>query len=194
MLKFSELYFGYDDNYLLENINISIEENKIGLVGKNGIGKTTLLNLISGRIPPKKGEIHILGNSYFTIYDFAKYSKLTIEEFLKLVKPLKSFNSDKIKYYTKLLYLDNYLSYSIGSLSKGTQKKLGILLTFLSNKQVLLMDEPFESIDKDTNNNIISELNKLDKQYIIVSHDIEYLKKSTDKIYEIHNKGIVEYD
>lgn len=86
------------------------------------------------------------------------------------------------------------MKYTIGSLSKGTQKKLGILLAFLSNKQILLIDEPFESIDKDTNNNIIEELNKIDKQYIIVSHDIECLKKSTDKIYEIYNKGIVEYD
>lgn len=194
MLEFNELCFGYDDNYLLENVSIKIEGNKIGLVGKNGVGKTTVLNLISGRIAPKKGEIHILGSSYFTIYDFNKYNKLTIEDFLMLVKPLKSFNNEKIDYYIELLNLKDYLGYAIGSLSKGTQKKIGILLTFLSNRQVLLIDEPFESIDKETNDNIIKELSKLDKQYIIVSHDIEYLKKSTEKIYEIRDKGLIEYD
>ena len=194
MWQFKNLYFGYEDNYLLEDVNIDIKENKIGIVGKNGIGKTTLLNIVGKKIAPQKGSVQVSGDSYFTIYDFSKYVKFTIRDFLKLVEPLESFDSSKSDYYIELLDIEEYLDLQIGNLSKGTQKKVGLLLTFLSKKEILLIDEPFESIDENTNNNIIEELRKIDKKYMIVSHDFRYLNMVCDKKYQIKDKGIKEYD
>lgn len=194
MWQFKNLYFGYDDNYLLEDVNINIEENKIGIVGKNGIGKTTLLNIVGEKIAPKKGSIKIEGDSYFSIYDFSKYKKFTINDFIKLIEPLESFDSSKSDYYIELLDIKEYLDLKIGNLSKGTQKKVGLLLTFLSKKKVLLIDEPFESLDEKTNQNIVEELRKIDKKYMIVSHDFRYLNMVCEKKYEIKDKGIKEYD
>lgn len=194
MWQINNLSFGYDKNYLFKDVNITIKENKIGLVGKNGVGKTTLLNILAKNIKISQGSIELKGETYFTTYDFSKYSKFTINDFLLLIKPLKSFSYSKVDYYLKLLDINEYKEAQLGTLSKGTLKKVGILLTFLSNREILLIDEPFESIDEDTNNNIIDEMLRIDKKYMVVSHDFDYLKRVCDKIYYINNKGIEAYD
>jgi len=59
---------------------------------------------------------------------------------------------------------------------------------------MLLIDEPFESIDEETNEKIITELNKINKKYIIVSHDIRSLQLVSEKIYQIKDRKLVAYD
>ena len=194
MLSIKNLCFGYDDNLLFENISIDIKENKIGIIGKNGVGKTTLLNLLGGNLAAKKGIINIEKECYYTMYDFTKYAKFSINDFLKLLEPLESFNTSLINYYINLLDIDEYLDYKLGTLSKGTQKKVSLLITFLSNRKLLLIDEPFESIDEASNKKIVEELKRIDKSYIIVSHDLNYLSSVSEKIYQVKNKGIISYD
>jgi len=194
MLKFNFFEFSYDSVKLFEDISLEIQENKIGLIGNNGVGKTTLLNIIWGNIKIAEGLIEISDKSYYSIYDFKRYDKFSISDFIKLIKSLNSFDSSKVEYYIELLQLDQYLDFQIKNLSKGTQKKLGIFLTFLSTKKMLLIDEPFESIDEETNEKIITELNKINKKYIIVSHDIRSLQLVSEKIYQIKDRKLVAYD
>lgn len=194
MWSVKNLYFGYDDNLIFKDANIEIKEDRVGIIGLNGAGKTTLLKLLSGELSPKSGEISIDEECYYTRYDFYRYEKFTIKDFLLLISKLDSFDSSKSEYYTKLLGIDEYLDYTIGSLSKGTQKKVSLLLTFLSNKKMLLIDEPFESIDEKSNENIISELINIGKKVVIISHDYQYLSRACNKIYEVKNKGIEVYD
>ena len=188
------LFFGYDDNLIFKDANIEVYEDKVGIIGDNGIGKTTLLRLLAGELLPKKGTVKIDEKCYYTKYNFSKYEKFTINDFLMLINKLDSFNTDKSEYYIKLLGIDEYLIYTIGNLSKGTQKKVSLLLTFLSKRKVLLIDEPFESIDEKSNENIIYEFLKIDKKLIIISHDFKYLNRACSKIYEVKNKGIEIYD
>lgn len=193
MWAVKNLYFGYDENLIFEDANIKVNEKKVAIVGKNGVGKTTLLSILSGELVPQKGIVDLGEDAYYTKYNFTKYEKFTIRDFLMLIEKLESFDSTKSDYYVKLLGIEEYLDYRIGSLSKGTQKKVAILMTFLSRRNVLLIDEPFESIDEITNKNIINELIKINKKIIIVSHDFKYLQEVCEKMYEITNKGIKEY-
>lgn len=192
LLKMENVSFGYNrNNYIIMNLSVDIPYKNIGIIGENGIGKTTILNLIDKKFH-YEGNISIDGSVYFPKDLFEKYSRLTVEEFTALITYLREFDSCYLAECLTVLKLEKYLSYEIGSLSKGTRKKLSILLALLSKSSTILLDEPFESIDRESNLNFSRVIKNKDNNFIIVSHDIEYLKLSTDKIYELRDGKLYE--
>ncbi len=192
MLKMENVSFGYiKDKLVINDLSISIPYKNIGIRGENGIGKTTILNLIDQKYK-YDGKILVDGCVYFPKDLFDKYARLKLEEIIDLIKCLDSFECESLNQYITALRIEKYLSYEIGNLSKGTRKKISILMALLSKSSTILLDEPFESIDRESNLNFSKIVHKKSNNFIIVSHDIEYLNLATDKIYELRDGKLYE--
>ena len=167
VIEFENVSLAYGNRLILDNINFKINEGQIfGMLGPNGVGKSTIFNLITGLIKPQNGKIKIEG------YDVTKYpiylrsrkfkvgyvpqyggyfNDLTLLDNLKAISEIvienKNLRNDKINYLISKFELDNLKDIRAKFLSGGQKKKLVIALSLLSEPKVLLLDECFAALD-----------------------------------------------
>ena len=152
---------------ILDSINFKINAGQIfGMLGPNGVGKSTIFNIITGLINPKSGKIKIQGNdvTQYPIYLRSKkfkvgyvpqyggyFNDLTLLDNLNAISEIvienKNLRKDKISYLISKFQLDNLKDIKAKFLSGGQKKKLVIALSLLSDPKVLLLDECFAALD-----------------------------------------------
>ncbi len=167
IVEFDNISLAYGNRLILDNINFKINKGQIfGMLGPNGVGKSTIFNLITGLISPKSGKIKIEGEdvTQYPIYLRSKkfkigyvpqyggyFNDLTLLDNLKAISEIvikdKNFRNDKINYLISKFELDNLKDIQAKFLSGGQKKKLVIALSLLSNPKVLLLDECFAALD-----------------------------------------------
>ena len=167
VVEFDNISLAYGNRLILDNINFKINEGQIfGMLGPNGVGKSTIFNLITGLISPKNGKIKMEGKdvTQYPIYLRSKkfkigyvpqyggyFNDLTLLDNLKAISEIvienKNFRNDKINYLISKFELDNLKDIQAKFLSGGQKKKLVIALSLLSNPKVLLLDECFAALD-----------------------------------------------
>ena len=167
IIEFNNVSLSYGNRQILEKINFKINEGQIfGMLGPNGVGKSTIFNLITGLISPDNGEIKIDGENVtkFPIYLRTKkfkvgyvpqyggfFNDLTLYDNLKAISEIvienKNYRSERINYLISKFELDNLKEIKAKFLSGGQKKKLVIALSLLSNPRVLLLDECFAALD-----------------------------------------------
>jgi lipopolysaccharide export system ATP-binding protein len=167
IIEFKNISLSYGNRLILDNINFKINEGQIfGMLGPNGVGKSTIFNLITGLIKPKHGKIFINGEdaTNFPIYLRTKkfkvgyvpqyggyFAELTLHDNLKAISEIviqnKNVRQEKIDYLLSKFELENVKNIKAKFLSGGQKKKLVISLSLLSNPKVLLLDECFAALD-----------------------------------------------
>ena len=167
IIEFNNISLAYGNRLILDGINFRINEGQIfGMLGPNGVGKSTIFNLITGLISPKSGKILIEGNDVtkYPIYLRSKkfrvgyvpqyggyFNDLTLLDNLKSISEIvienKNLRNDKIDYLISKFELDNLKDIKAKFLSGGQKKKLVIALALLSEPKVLLLDECFAALD-----------------------------------------------
>ena len=167
IIEFENVSLAYGNRLILDNINFKINEGQIfGMLGPNGVGKSTIFNLITGLINPKNGKIKIANEdvAQFPIYLRTKkfqvgyvpqyggfFGDLTLHDNLKAISEIvienKSSRNEKINYLISKFELDNLKDIKAKFLSGGQKKKLVIALSLLSSPKVLLLDECFAALD-----------------------------------------------
>jgi ABC-2 type transport system ATP-binding protein len=194
MIVINNLSFSYNEKLVLQNINISFEENLThGIVGLNGSGKTTFFNILAGFLSEDKGTIELNGQkikkndiAYIDSESFF-YPKLTGLEFLS-VFPNTNLNYDEVELARIFdLPLDEF----IDNYSTGMKKKLLIISQLKQDKKIFILDEPFNGLDMESNKTlqmIIELLNNKNKTIFIASHIIEPLYTICQKIHHLKNK------
>ena len=190
MFVFDDLYFRYRE-YLFEGYTGEIKENKIAITGRNGSGKTTLLRLMDGQLKPESGRLHVAGTTYMADFDLSSYKRFSAADIVALCEPLRSFDTAPCQSLVEMLQFEEYVNIPVGELSKGSAKKVSLLLGFMSVADVLLLDEPFESIDAASNQAIMAWLNDTDRGVVLVSHDMDKVDQSVDQVFKIHERGLV---
>ena len=167
ILEFKNISLSYGNRLILDNINFKINEGQIfGMLGPNGVGKSTIFNLITGLITPKYGKILINGHdaTNFPIYLRTKkfkvgyvpqyggyFNDLSLYDNLKAISEIiitdKNLRSQRINYVISKFELDNLKEIKAKHLSGGQKRKLVLALALLSEPKVLLLDEPFAALD-----------------------------------------------
>ena len=167
VIEFCNVSLAYENRLILDNISFKINEGQIfGMLGPNGVGKSTIFNLITGLISPNSGEIKIGGNDVtrYPIYLRSKrfevgyvpqyggyFNDLSLHDNLKAVSEIvienKNYRNDRINYLISKFELDNLKDIKAKFLSGGQKKKLVIALSLLSEPKVLLLDECFAALD-----------------------------------------------
>ena len=167
IIEFEKVSLAYGNRLILDNISFKINEGQIfGMLGPNGVGKSTIFNLITGLIAPKNGAIKINGQdvSQYPIYLRTKkfkvgyvpqyggfFNDLTLQDNLKAISEIviedKNLRQERINYLLAKFELENVKNIKAKFLSGGQKKKLVISLSLLSNPKVLLLDECFAALD-----------------------------------------------
>ncbi len=167
IIEFENISLSYGNRQILENINFKINEGQIfGMLGPNGVGKSTIFNLITGLINPGSGKIRIAGENVtkYPIYLRTKkfkvgyvpqyggfFNDLTLHDNLKAISEIvienKNYRSERVNYLISKFEIDNLKDIKAKFLSGGQKKKLVIALSLLSEPKVLLLDECFAALD-----------------------------------------------
>jgi ABC-2 type transport system ATP-binding protein len=194
MTILDKVSFNYGNKQILKDISISFEEANVhGIVGLNGAGKTTFFNLLCGYEKASEGKIiynnhPIIKNKIgFMETENYFYPKLTARDFLNIFTQTNtSFNQDKL---VEIFNLP--LDELIQNYSTGMKKKLMLLSYIKQDKQIYVLDEPFNGLDLEANKTleiIIDLLKQKGKTIFISSHIIDPLLNVCDKIYYLSEK------
>lgn len=179
-MKIENLTVSYGKTKVFENLNITFNDGEITCVlGRSGVGKTTLLNYIAGLLSVKPSE-EIPCSMVFQ--EATLISNLTVKENL-LFAGCSELDVEKGLELSNLKGKENMRP---ASLSGGEKQRVNFLRAVLSNAPVVLLDEPFSSLDLSTKipliNSFVKMLKQAEKTAILVTHDVEEALASADRI------------
>ena len=218
IIEFDNVSLAYDERLILDNINFKINESQIfGMLGPNGVGKSTIFNLITGLIKPKSGRIIIDGEdaTKYPIYHRTKkfkigyvpqhggaFSELTLYNNLKAISEIviedKNLRDKRINYLISKFELENLKHIKAKYLSGGQKKKLVIALSLLSQPKVLLLDECFAALDvltiKMLQNIIVNLQEEGNITICICDHQARDLLACVDVAMVLNNTRIIAQD
>lgn len=200
MIKINNVSKRYDNLIIFENFNLTVNEGKINcFLGASGIGKTTLLNMITGLEKCDSGTIEGLSNNSFS-YIFQETRLLpwsTLKENINFVlKSIydKSKCEELISNYLKLVDLSKYENYYPKELSGGMKQRASIARAFAYPSEILVMDEPFKGLDYELKNNLIKTFisiwNKDKRTVFLVTHDYEEALLLSDEIFILYDRPV----
>ena len=203
LLECKHLYKEFDGKTILKDINLKIPSGKIiGLLGKNGMGKSTLIKLINDLLTPTSGEILINGEkpgvkskeiiSYLPERTYLD-KEMTIKQVIKYFEEFyKNFDTQKAIKLLKDLNLD--INTKISKMSKGMQEKLQLILVMSRNAELYVLDEPLGGVDPATRDYILDTIlsNFSEGASVIIStHLISDIERILDEVIFIDNGEII---
>ena len=199
LVSVQSISYSYNSESVLENVSFDIEEGDfLGIIGPNGAGKTTLFHCMLGLLNSYSGRITILNQ------DIKKYKKifskigyipqkksidqkfpLTVEELVSL-SLYKSTSKNLVLEILKQVGLEKMKNKTIGQLSGGQQQRVLIAKALVNNPIILMLDEPTNELDPQSQNDfysLLKELNEKNKITIIwSSHDMDAVNKYANKV------------
>lgn len=205
MIKINDLGFSYGNNAVLKDISMELTEGRIyGLLGENGVGKTTLLTLLAGLKEPQTGSIEIDGETPFdrlpsfltNIYylpDEVPSSRMTAERFAQERGLFwKGFDRDKFREIMDVLETDK--SMRMDQMSYGQLKKTYISFALACNTRYLFMDEPTNGLDipsKSQFRKAVSRYTSDESTMLISTHQVRDLEAIIDPIIILDRKDVL---
>ena len=215
-ISLKKISLSFHKRQILDDISINIREGEIcGLLGPNGVGKSTLFNIILGLIKPNYGSIFINDTDvtnlpiYKRAVDFSLsivpqtggvFSNLTSLENLKAISEIviknKNERSFKIEKMISKFELDPVKNIKAKYLSGGQRKKVSIAMSLMSDPKIILMDEPFQGLDimstRDLQETIVNlQTEDIKRSCIISDHAARDLLAISDRAIVLANKKIV---
>ena len=191
----------FGDVTVIDNVNLSIERGKIyGIIGRNGSGKTVLFKLITGYLSPTGGRVVVSGKEIGKDIDFADNIGIIIENpgFLKGYTGFKNLaylagirnviGKEEIRESMEKVGLDPDSNKKVGKYSLGMKQRLGIAQAIMENPEILILDEPMNSLDKqgvEEVRGILMGLRDEGKTIVLASHNKEDIEILCDKVCEM---------
>ena len=195
----------------VKDLSIQIKEGEIyGLLGSNGAGKSTTINILLGFLEPDKGEAFIDGINVAANVDSARKKIGYISENVNLYPYLtgienlnyfckiagEDYNDEDLSKILNDCGLDSYANNKkVGSYSKGMRQKVGIAIAFAKKAKVLLLDEPASGLDPLASTELSITLKSLAKKgaaVLMASHDIFRIRETCDRIGILKNGSLID--
>jgi Cu-processing system ATP-binding protein len=211
MVTIQNLHKKFGKNQVLSGVDLNIGKGGIfAVLGPNGSGKTTLIKAILGMVIPNKGNISVLGENIKKKSDYrhkidylpqiANFpSNLRVKELIKMIKDLRK-PTDEDQRLIQLFKLKPFLDKKLGTLSGGTKQKVNLVLTFMFDSPLVILDEPTTGLDpialirlKD----LIQAEKVKGKTILITSHIMSFVEDVSDEIVfllegKIYFKGSIQ--
>ena len=200
VIEFQNVDFAYDQKPILSQFSLLIQnKDRIGIVGDNGVGKSTLLNLIAGKLQPQTGQL-IIGETVRVAYfsqqiEGLDESKRVINYLQEVAEEVKigSGTTSIAELLEQFLFPRSTHGTLIEKLSGGEKKRLYLLKLLLEKPNVLLLDEPTNDLDIATLTVLENFLQGFAGPVITVSHDRYFLDKVASKILAFEDGSIREF-
>lgn len=198
-IEIEKIFKAYEGKKLIEDFTyIFLRDDRIGIVGKNGIGKSTLLKIINGLVEPDKGNISIgptVKIGYFSQENEEMNPKEKVIDYIKEVAEYIETPEGKIsaaKMLERFLFTGGMQYSLIEKLSGGEKRRLHLLRILMEAPNVLILDEPTNDLDIQTLSILEDYLDHFDGIVITVSHDRYFLDRIVNRIFAFEGKGIIK--
>lgn len=211
MIKFKNLHKSFGKLIVLDGLDLSIKKGGIfAILGPNGSGKTTLIKCLLGMVIPNKGEINFNNESVLKKWEYRNNlnylpqianfpPNLTVIELINMVKNLRPKESKESK-LIELFGLEDFLNKKLGNLSGGTKQKVNIVLTFMFDSELIILDEPTTGLDPIALihlKELIQQEKANGKTILITTHIMSVVDELADEIVflldgKIYFKGSIE--
>ena len=192
-------HFENSEEATLHEINLTIENGEfVCIVGQSGCGKSTLLNLVAGLDKPTSGKIVLDGEEItgpgadrvVMFQEHGLYPWLNVIDNVKFGMKLAGIPNDvqeeKAMHYLKMVHLEEYKDYPIHQISGGMRQRTALARALTLDSKVLLMDEPFSALDKQTSNILREELQNIwqetKRTILFITHSVEEAVYLSDRI------------
>lgn len=216
MLQANNISFSYDSKQVLNKLNLNINAGEmVSLVGRNGVGKTTLSNIITGFLHQSSGDLVLNGHSIneASIKERADHigyvlqdpnmmiSKNTVSEEVALGLTLRAVAPDEIERRVaetfKVCGLFEFRHWPISALSFGQKKRVTIAAILVLNPELLILDEPTAGQDWQHYTEMMTFIRDLNRKIgisvIFITHDMHLMMEYTDRVVVLNN-GVIAYD
>lgn len=216
MVELIAVSYSYNGHAVLDEVNVSFPPQQISVVfGKSGSGKTTLLKMINGMLEPDSGEVKISGRPFdysqgprlrlgigYVVQMVGLFPHLTVEGNVGLLGKISGWTkhtlSDSVRKMMELVELPRkYLTRYPHELSGGEQQRAGLARALLLNPPLLLMDEPFASLDQETKHTIHQHFIRIQhaapRTIILITHDAEEARTLGNEFFLMHDRKIAKH-
>lgn len=196
VLEVSNLAKSFDAHPIFENLNFKVYgQDKIGIIGENGIGKSTLFNILAQQMPASQGSVKLGHHVDLAYYEQEQKNlsgnKAVVDEIWDEHPLFDQFQIRSL--LARFLFIGDDIFKEISSLSGGEKARLSLLKLMLSEANFLLMDEPTNHLDMDAKTVLEDALIAYTGTLLIISHDRYFLNRVCHKIFEFTPTGIEEY-
>lgn len=196
VLKIRDLKKTFGSRILFENLSLNIfKKDLIGLIGPNGVGKSTLFKIILNKLPADAGSVELGVNVKIAYFDQEMknldMNNTVIDEIWDKYPTLNHFQIRS--YLAQFQFVGDDIFKSISELSGGERGRLSLLKIMLSQANFLLLDEPTNHLDIDSKEILEDALKLYEGTVLAISHDRYFLNKMAHKIFVMSQKGIDEY-
>jgi len=211
MITIEKLHKKFGKVQVLKELDLEIKSGGIfAVLGPNGSGKTTLIKSVLGMVIPNQGSIKINGNSILKKHEYrndinylpqiANFPEnLTVLELLQMIKDIRTKTANDT-FLIEKFGLEPFLKQKLGNLSGGTRQKVNLVLTFMFDSELIILDEPTTGLDPISLislKEIINAEKEKGKTILITSHIMSFVEEISDEIVflldgKIHFKGSIQ--
>lgn len=198
-IEINNISKSYGENEIIKNFSyIILKDDRIGIVGKNGCGKSTLINMIAGKVNPETGSIEVGETVKIGLFsqendDFDE--NMRVIDYIKNIAEYITTKDGKISASSMLerfLFSDTLQWSPISKLSGGEKRRLYLLKILMSAPNILMLDEPTNDLDIETLKVLEDYIDEFNGAVIAVSHDRYFLDRVAERIFSFEGNGRVK--